>query len=100
MTFCSAIQSAWAADMVDSAGRTVRLPGEVERIMAAGPNAAVVAYVLAPEKMIGWPSAPRPAERDFVLGATRDLPEFGRLTGRGDTANIEVVLKARPDLVF
>lgn len=68
--------------------------------MAAGPNAAVVLYVLAPAKMIGWPSAPRPAERDFVVPAMRDLPEFGRLTGRGDTANVEVVLRARPDLVF
>jgi iron complex transport system substrate-binding protein len=30
----------------------------------------------------------------------RDLPELGRLTGRGDTANVEVVLKARPDVIF
>src|SRR5262249_45713615 len=47
-----------------------------------------------------WPSAPRPNEREFLLPAARDLPELGRLTGRGDTANVEVVLKARPDLVF
>ena len=68
--------------------------------MAAGPTAAVVLYVLAPEKMIGWPSAPRPNEREFILPAVRDLPELGRLTGRGDTANVEVVLKAKPDLIF
>ena len=68
--------------------------------MAAGPTAAVVLYVLAPEKMIAWPSAPRPNEREFILPAARDLPEFGRLTGRGDTANVEVVLKAKPDLIF
>jgi iron complex transport system substrate-binding protein len=30
----------------------------------------------------------------------RDLPELGRLTGRGDTANVEVVLKAKPDLIL
>jgi iron complex transport system substrate-binding protein len=90
----------WAAEVTDSAGRLVRLPDKVERLMAAGPNAAVLLYVLAPEKMIGWPSAPRPAEREFLLPGPRDLPEFGRLTGRGDTANVEVVLTARPDLVF
>ena len=28
-----------------------------------------------------------------------DLPELGRLTGRGNTANVEVVLKAKPDLI-
>jgi len=29
-------------------------------MMAAGATAAVVLYVLAPEKMIAWPGAPRP----------------------------------------
>jgi len=89
-----------AAELVDATGRTVRLPDQVTRIMAAGPNAAVPLYVLAPEKMIGWPIAPRPAEREFLLPSTVDLPELGRLTGRGDTANIEVVIKEHPDLVF
>ena len=84
----------------DATGRTVTVPDRVERLMASGPTAAVVLYVLAPEKMIGWPSAPRPNEREFILPAARDLPEFGRLTGRGDTANVEVVLKAKPDLIF
>ena len=50
--------------------------------------------------MIGWPSAPRPNEREFILAPARDLPEFGRLTGRDDTANVEIVIKAKPDLVF
>src|SRR5712675_2156066 len=89
-----------AAQIEDAAGRIVAIPDRVERVMAAGPTAAVVLYVLAPEKMIGWPSAPRPNEREFILPAARDLPEFGHLTGRGDTANVEVVLKARPDMIF
>src|SRR5215471_15320033 len=89
-----------ARDLVDATGRHVAVPDQVARVMAAGPNAAVVLYVLAPDKMVGWPSAPRPNEREFILPAARDLPELGRLTGRGDTANVEVVLKARPDLIF
>jgi iron complex transport system substrate-binding protein len=89
-----------AAQIEDSAGRLVTIPDRVERVMAAGPPAAVVLYVLAPEKMIGWTTAPRPNERELLLPAVRDLPELGRLTGRGDTANIEVVLKAKPDLIF
>ena len=48
-----------ARDVTDSVGRKVTVPDRVEKVMAAGPNAAVVLYVLAPEKMIGWPSAPR-----------------------------------------
>jgi iron complex transport system substrate-binding protein len=50
--------------------------------------------------MIGWTAAPRPNEKPFLLPAVRDLPELGRLTGRGDTANVEVVLKAKPDLIL
>lgn len=101
IAFClTCAHPAAARDVVDSVGRKVAVPDRVEKVMAAGPNAAVVLYVLAAEKMIGWPSAPRPEERPYILPAARDLPEHGRLTGRGDTANLEVVLKAKPDLVF
>src|SRR5215813_2139759 len=89
-----------AREVEDATGRRIVLPDQVTRVMAAGPTAAVVLYVLAPGKMIAWPSAPRPNEREFILPAVRDLPELGRLTGRGDTANVEVVLKARPDVIF
>jgi iron complex transport system substrate-binding protein len=89
-----------AGEIKDATGRTVVVPDRIERVMAAGPNAAVVLYVLAPDKMVGWPSAPRPNEREFIVPAARDLPELGRLTGRGDTANVEVVLQAKPDVIF
>lgn len=91
---------AFAADIVDATGRTVTVPDRVERVMASGPPASTVLYVLAPQKMIGWVASPRPNEREFLLPATRDLPELGRLAGRGDTANVEVVLKEKPDLIF
>ena len=44
--------------------------------------------------------APRPAERPFLKESTRDLPEYGRLTGRGGTANLESVIKFKPDLIL
>jgi iron complex transport system substrate-binding protein len=88
-----------AAEVDDATGRKT-IPDRVERVMAAGPPATVVLYVLAPEKMVGWTAAPRPNEKPFLLPEVRDLPELGRLTGRGDTANVEVVLKAKPDLIL
>jgi iron complex transport system substrate-binding protein len=94
------ILPAKAADIQDATGRSVTIPDRIERVMPAGPPASTVLYVLAPAKMIGWSAAPRPNEREFMLPATRDLPELGRLTGRGDTANVEVVLKTKPDLIF
>jgi iron complex transport system substrate-binding protein len=88
-----------AAEIEDATGRKT-IPDKVERVMAAGPPASVVLYVLAPEKMIGWTAAPRPNEKPLLKPEVRDLPELGRLTGRGDTANVEVVLKAKPDLIL
>jgi iron complex transport system substrate-binding protein len=71
-----------AVEIEDAGGRKVTVPGKVERVMAAGPPATVLLYVL------------------FLVPAVRDLPELGRLTGRGDTANVEVVIKARPDVIL
>jgi len=84
----------------DSAGRRIEVPDRVERVFAAGPPAAILLYVLKPEALLGWPRALRPDERPYIAPVARDLPETGRLTGRGGEANLEVVLKLRPDLII
>lgn len=86
--------------VVDSAKRSVALPAKVERVFVAGPPASVLAYVLAPDAMVGWIHQPSPAEKEFLRGPTRDLPETGRLTGRGNTVSLERLLAAKPDLVL
>jgi iron complex transport system substrate-binding protein len=86
--------------VTDSAGRTVEIPETISRVFAAGPPASTLLYVLAPQDMIGWIRAPREAEKPFLLLAARELPELGRLTGRGDTLNLERLIAAKPDLVI
>lgn len=88
-----------ARQATDSAGRTVELPAAVSKVFAAGGPAAVVVYVLTPDAMIGWPRALRAEEKPYVLPSTRDRPEVGMLTGRGGSANIEIVLQTKPDLI-
>jgi len=88
-----------ARDFVDDAGRKVRLPDRVERVYAAGPPASVLVFALAPERLVGWTRAFRADEAEWVPRKYAELPELGRLTGRGNTANVEVVLKAKPDLI-
>jgi len=72
----------------------------VERIYAAGPPASILVFAVAPDKLIGWTSAFREAERPYIPARYADLPTLGRLTGRGNTANVEIVLRAKPDLIF
>jgi iron complex transport system substrate-binding protein len=95
---------AWAQGVTrtvtDSAGRQVEIPARISRVLTAGPPASILLYTLAPEKMIGWVRTPSPTEKAYLQESVRELPEYGRLTGRGGTANLENVLKFQPDLII
>jgi iron complex transport system substrate-binding protein len=88
-----------ARQIVDSAGRTVTIPDQITRVFAAGPPSSVLLYVLKPEAMTGWVRSPRAGDKKYLLPSVRDLPELGRLTGRGDTINPEVLVANKPDLI-
>ena len=81
-------------------GGRSRFRANVTRVFPAGPPAAIMLYTLAPELLIGWPRANRPEEREFLLPDIGARPEIGRITGRGNTANLEVVLALKPDLIL
>jgi iron complex transport system substrate-binding protein len=97
--FALAATPALARTVTDSAGRQVEIPDKISRVFAAGPPASTLLYVLAPQMMSGWVRAPRQAEKPFLLPAVRDLPELGRLTGRGNTLNLERLVADKPDLI-
>ncbi len=100
LALAAAPQFAQARALADSAGRLVEVPDRIGKVFAAGPSASVLLYMLAPEKMSGWPSPPTAEERSFIAPAYRRLPALGHLTQRGGTANLEAVLKAKPDLIL
>jgi len=85
--------------VVDAADRRVEIPTRVERIYAAGPPASILVFAIAPDKLIGWTTTWRAAERPFIAQHYADLPTLGRLTGRGNTANVEMVLQAKPEFI-
>lgn len=84
----------------DSAGRRIAVPARVERVFAAGPPASVLVFAIAPDTLLGWNRAMTPEEARFIPPRYAALPALGRLTGRANTANVETVLKARPDLIL
>jgi iron complex transport system substrate-binding protein len=91
---------AHAATVTDATGRAVTIPDNIERVFAAGPPAAIVLYTFAPELLLGWTRSPEPAQCEFLGAGACDKPEVGRLTGRGNTTNLEVLLKFKPDLIL
>ncbi|MGE3711242.1 MAG: iron ABC transporter substrate-binding protein, partial [Hyphomicrobiaceae bacterium] len=95
-----AAASADARQITDSAGRKVEVRDTIRRVFAAGPPAAILLYMLAPDRMTGWPARSRPSDQRFIAEPYRNLPALGRLTGRGGTANLESVLSIKPDLIL
>jgi iron complex transport system substrate-binding protein len=89
-----------AVSVTDSAGRPVPVPARVTRVFPAGPPAAVMLYTLAPDLLPGWPRANTPQECAFLIPDVCARPEIGRITGRGNTANLESVLGMRPDIIL
>jgi len=47
-----------AADFTDAAGRRVALPSPIRRILPAERNAEVLAFVLAPDRLVGLSRLP------------------------------------------
>jgi iron complex transport system substrate-binding protein len=86
-------------EVVDSAGRRVKVPARASRVFASGPPASILVFAVAPDTLLGWTTPFRAPERPFIPAKYTDLPVTGRLTGRGNTANVEVILQAKPDLI-
>src|SRR5882757_5824421 len=88
-----------AATVNDATGRALQVPAKVQRVFPAGPPAAILLYTLAPDLLLGWPRANTRQECAYMLPDICTRPEVGRITGRGNTANLETVLALRPDLI-
>lgn len=75
-------------------------PSTIRRVFAAGGPAAVLLCVLAPDRLAGWPMHLDATARAMLNETVRDLPYFGRLSGRGSTTSSESLLALQPDLVL
>jgi iron complex transport system substrate-binding protein len=88
-----------ARSVVDATGRTVQVPDRIERVMPAGPPAAVLLYTIAPEKMIGWPHSPGPAAKSLLGPGFADLPQLTPLV-RDGKVQTEQIQASRPDVIL
>jgi iron complex transport system substrate-binding protein len=89
-----------AADFVDSAERYVVLPDRIGRVMAADQSAAVLVFVLAPEKLVGWSRPLTREQRAYLPAKSARLPVVGQLSGPTPTASADAVARLRPDLII
>jgi iron complex transport system substrate-binding protein len=102
LSVVAAEQQSWAADRVvmDSAGRQVKIPSKIDRVLAAGPPAAVVIYTLAPEKLLGWTAPLSDGKKALMPESYASLPVVGRLTGSNGDAVAGEVAARHPDIIL
>jgi iron complex transport system substrate-binding protein len=98
---CLLLLPAWrtrADTVVDGAGRSVAVPASPNRVLPAGPPAAVLLTMVAPDLMVGFPGPVSLEARALLPPAAADLPGVPRLTGRADVT--QALAELHPDLVL
>ncbi len=92
------LPSALAAVVTDATGRQVDIPDPVERVLPAGPPAAVLLAAIAPGQMLGFTGPVSDAARAELAPAAAVLPVVPRLTGHQDMT--DSVHALHPDLII
>jgi iron complex transport system substrate-binding protein len=89
-----------AREISDMAGRTVRVPDTITKVYAPSPYATYIMYAVDPGLMAGLIFPLKEEDRKYLHKGVHGLPVIGSLFGQGRTANIETLLKAKPDLLL
>jgi iron complex transport system substrate-binding protein len=100
LLFATLVGSGPAMAFVDSAERYVAVPERIGRIMAANQSAAVLVFVLAPEKLVGWSDALSRSQQAYLPAKFARLAAVGRLNRPDVPEAVQLVVRTHPDLII
>lgn len=83
-------------EITDMAGRTVKVPVEIDSVFSPTPTAAIYLYTLVPDKLLGWNYELNDVEKSVILDEYETLPNFGM----GDAINYEAVIAEEPTIAL
>jgi iron complex transport system substrate-binding protein len=86
--------------ITDTAGRTLTVPAEINKVYSLSPVGTIFMYTLAPEKIAGLSWKPTEGEKKYTLESFQKLPLLGGNFGQGQTMSTEEVLKVNPDIIL
>ena len=89
-----------ALPVTDMAGRKVDLPDPVRKVYAPSPYGSYIMYSVDPSMLAGLNLPIKDEDKKYFPKEVRGLPVIGSIAGQGQSANIEVLLKAKPDLLI
>lgn len=85
---------------MDSCGREVTVPADIQKIAVSGPLAQMVVFAIAPDRMVGVANAWDESAKAYFDAKYLELPLLGQLYGGKGELNLETLLAAAPDVVI
>jgi len=89
-----------AREVTDMLGRTVDVPDHPKRVYAPSPYGSYALYAMDPSLLVGWIFEIDKAYYPYLNNRMQTLPTIGRVFGAGQSANLEILLAAHPDLIL
>lgn len=85
---------------IDSAGREVEVPAQIDRVALSGPAAQIVLFALCPDKLVGISEAWSAEAEKYLETKYYKLPEIGQLYGSKAELNPETLLESGAQIVI
>ena len=87
-------------EFTDSAGRTVAVQEQIDRVAVTGQLAQIMVFAAAPDKMVGLASDWSTDAVQYIDEQYLELPVLGQLFGGSGELNLEELLNAAPQVII
>ncbi|MDD2830243.1 MAG: ABC transporter substrate-binding protein [Sulfuricurvum sp.] len=89
-----------ARETTDMLGRKVDVPENPKKVYAPSPYGSYALYAMDPTLLAGWIFEIDNENLPYLHPTMKTLPTIGRVFGAGESANLEILLAAKPDLIL
>jgi iron complex transport system substrate-binding protein len=86
-------------EIVDIFGKKVSIPDQPRKVYATSPPLTYLLYAIDPSMLAGLNSPLKEHEKKYLPKNMQGLPVLGGWFGQGETPNLEMILKANPEIV-
>ncbi len=93
-------ENAGTRTFTDSCGRTVELDAQITRVAVSGPMAQSVVFAMAPDRLVGIPTAWSEPAKEYLDETYLDLPVLGQVYGGKGEMNLETLLSTGAQVVI
>ncbi|OPY68494.1 MAG: High-affinity heme uptake system protein IsdE precursor [Syntrophorhabdaceae bacterium PtaU1.Bin034] len=89
----------WPREITDMAGRRVIVPDIIRRAYSSSPPVTYLITAIDPTLLVGLNFPIAEGGKEYLPKCMHSLPVLGGFFGKGRTANIEMIMKAKPDVI-